>query len=61
MSEPKHRRFVRPANDNGPPRKLKAYVDLFVSASPLRIEVEVIAELLDSLPEAANDNQEDSP
>jgi hypothetical protein len=61
MSEPKPRRFVRPANDNGPRPMFRAYVDLFIPASPLRIEVEVIAELLDSLPEAANDNEGDSP
>ncbi|MBV8799190.1 MAG: hypothetical protein JOY77_08535 [Alphaproteobacteria bacterium] len=49
-------RFMRPANDNGSGPGLKVYADLFVPSSPMRIEVEVIAELLESLPPPDNDN-----
>jgi hypothetical protein len=62
MSEPKRRRFVRPANDNGDADTgYRVYADLFVPNLPLRIEVEVIAELLDSLPLPGNDNEEETP
>lgn len=48
------------ANDNAPPGScLKAEINLPRDLPIQWIEVEVIAELLDSLPFAANDNDKD--
>ena len=59
MSAP-HRKPLRAANDNAPPHKgLRVVVDI-PRALPIQlVEVEVIAQLLDSLDDlAVNDNEE---
>jgi hypothetical protein len=61
MSDPKGRRSrQRPANDNVAPRKPLRAVVLIPQSLPIQpIEVEVFAELLDSLGDPpANDNDE---
>lgn len=65
MSDPKARiRPLRPANDNNAkgskalPKTLAAVVNFDAPPLPQRVEVEVLAELLDSLPSPANDNWE---
>lgn len=54
---PKHKRKRTPANDNRRPRPLRAVVELPKSLPIQLVEIEVFAELLDALPEAANDNE----
>jgi len=46
-----------PANDNQRPRHLRAAVTLPRMLPIQLVEIEIFAELLDSLPEAANDNE----
>lgn len=58
MSEaPKRARKRSPANDNQRPRQIKATVNVSRSLPIQLVEIEVFAELLDSLPEPANDNE----
>ncbi len=59
MSAP-HRKSIRPANDNDPPHKgLRVVTDIPPDLPFQLVEIEVIAQLLESLGDlAANDNEE---
>jgi enamine deaminase RidA (YjgF/YER057c/UK114 family) len=54
---PKASRKHTPANDNQRPRPVRAVVNVAKSLPIQLVEIEVFAELLGSLPEAANDNE----
>ena len=57
---PRKSRYPRPANDNARPRKTLGVQMRFAQNLPIQlVEVEVFAQLLDSLQElVANDNEE---
>jgi hypothetical protein len=54
---PKRARRQTPANDNWRPRQLRVVVNVPRMLPIQLVEIEVFAELLDTLPEAANDNE----
>jgi hypothetical protein len=54
---PKRSRKPIPANDNQRPRTMRAIVNLARGLPIQLVEIELFAELLDSLPDAANDNE----
>ena len=54
---PKDVRKLRAANDNQRPRQMRAVVNVARLLPIQLVEIEVFAEFLDSLPDAANDNE----
>jgi len=62
MSDAKPRSSPRPANDNHKKsNRLQVDLDFEAPFRILKVEVEVFAELLESMPPAANDNEGETP